>query len=253
EGRGVGVHGTMHVGGGITVLSDADAEWRELKLKARFLTIDRKPFKLIETLRFEKGSFLFLEEHLSRLQDSAAYFDFRFNRATILEKLLGTALRLNRLWSYRVRFLLGRNGEVTLSSERIEQAFGSDQQIGNIVLSKKHVDSSDVFLFHKTTNRDLYNREYSRAKKSGFVDAIFQNERGELTEGAITNLFLRFNSKLYTPPLSCGLLKGVLRQHLISEGSVTEKILFPEDLASAEEIYVGNSVRGLMRVTFSDL
>ncbi len=114
-------------------------------------------------------------------------------------------------------------------------------------LSPHRVASGDVLLRHKTSWRDLYDEEQARlAKSAGADEALFLNERGELTEGSRSSLFLRRGGKLLTPALSCGLLDGVLRREMIEQGLCTEAVLTPDDLASADAVLLGNSLRGLI-------
>jgi branched-subunit amino acid aminotransferase/4-amino-4-deoxychorismate lyase len=111
------------------------------------------------------------------------------------------------------------------------------------------MNSSDPFLYHKTTFREVYDREHEKAVEKGWFDVLFVNERGELTEGTISNLFVKDDSgKLLTPSLSCGLLPGTLRQSLIDSGVAQEAVLRPEDLEDSPQVYLGNSVRGLVEV-----
>ncbi len=76
-------------------------------------------------------------------------------------------------------------------------------------------------------------------------DEVFFNKKGELTEGARSNIILQINGKLYTPPGKCGLLKGI---YLKSMKNVQEKILYKSDLENAEKIFCVNSVRGMVEV-----
>ncbi len=104
-------------------------------------------------------------------------------------------------------------------------------------------------LFHKTTRRELYTRAFEQARREGLDDFLFFNLRGELTEGAISNVFIEKNGKLLTPPIECGVLPGVYRRHLIeTRGDVEERVLHEEDLRSADAMYLANAVRGLRRV-----
>jgi len=93
----------------------------------------------------------------------------------------------------------------------------------------------------------LYQSEYKKAHEEGYFDVLFQNERGEVTEGAITNIYIKQNDILCTPPVESGLLNGVYRQMMLEEGRVREKAFTLENLMNAEEIYISNSVRGLIR------
>ena len=93
---------------------------------------------------------------------------------------------------------------------------------------------------HKTSWRELYEQPHSDCD-----ELVFRNQRGELTEGARSNLFVRRGGVLLTPPLESGLLPGILRAELIAQGRAKESILTPEDLDG--EVYFGNSLRGLIR------
>src|SRR6185312_5348614 len=108
-------------------------------------------------------------------------------------------------------------------------------------VSQERVQSSDLLLRHKTSWRDLYERE---ALHHPAGEVIFCNERGELTEGARSNLFVRRRGKLLTPPVSCGLLPGILRAELLATGQCEETILTKADLEG--EVCFGNSLRGLI-------
>ncbi|HEX9653224.1 MAG TPA: aminotransferase class IV, partial [bacterium] len=103
--------------------------------------------------------------------------------------------------------------------------------------------------FHKTTCRDLYQAEYAKYSAQGFLDVLFLNEDGQVTEGAISNLFIKKNGNYYTPPVACGLLNGVFRQEFLSgHSNAFEKCLWLEDLNSADEVYLTNATRGMVKV-----
>jgi para-aminobenzoate synthetase/4-amino-4-deoxychorismate lyase len=243
-----GAEGEMGIGSGIVADSNPRLEYSECLLKGRFLTRPRPPLRLIETILWEEGpGFRLLEEHLERMGASADHFDFPFPRTDILRELEESAESFNGGTSRRVRLLLGRDGSREISSSLLEPPAPGPLFIRP---ARRPVDSADPYLFHKTTRREVYDRELAAAREEGFFEVIFVNERGELTEGAFTNLFLDRGGNLATPPVECGLLDGVLRRHLLreEEGRVTESVLFPADLMSAERILVGNSVRGLAEV-----
>jgi para-aminobenzoate synthetase/4-amino-4-deoxychorismate lyase len=145
-----------------------------------------------------------------------------------------------------VRLTLAEGGALTVTvAEQPKQAPGS---VMRYVISDTRLDSTNAFLFHKTTRREVYDREwqhYAETVKSDEV--LYLNERSELAEGSRTNVFIKRGGKLLTPPLSSGLLPGVLRSALIQSGEAEEAVLTADDLASADEVYVGNSVRGLVR------
>ena len=116
------------------------------------------------------------------------------------------------------------------------------------IISGYKVNPENIFLYHKTTNRDLYDSQYKHYSLKGYLDVIFSNTRNEITEGAISNIIIQINKKLYTPPVSSGLLPGIFRQNLLRKGIVKEKIILLEDLKKADKIFLCNSVRGLNEV-----
>lgn len=243
--------GEMGVGSGIVADSDPKAEYQECLLKARFLTDPPPPVQLIETMLWQPTAGIWLlDRHLDRLSASAQYFQIPFEgrevRALIdlhLDAIAGTTKR-------RVRLLLGEGGGLSITSEVLEDLSGPQ----TVRISQCRTRSDDMFLRHKTTNRAFYNRELAAVREAGHFEILFQNERDELTEGSITNLFVEKDGVLLTPPLNCGLLAGTFRHELMegTEYQVEEMVLCPSDLENAENIYVGNSVRGLVPVQIAD-
>ena len=115
-------------------------------------------------------------------------------------------------------------------------------------IAPRRLDSQNLWQMHKTTNRAFYDEPRQQAHATlGVDEVLFLNERSELTEGSITNLFVQRDGTLFTPPLSSGLLPGTLRAELIATGKAVEQLLTLDDLDRAEAIWLGNSVRGLLR------
>jgi para-aminobenzoate synthetase/4-amino-4-deoxychorismate lyase len=122
---------------------------------------------------------------------------------------------------------------------------------GRVSISPHRTDPADGWLYHKTTQRPLYALAYQSAAEAGYDDVLFLNLRGEVTEGAISNVFIEKNGRGFTPPMECGLLAGVYRRHLLeTRDNVEERVLTLDDLRDADAIYLCNAVRGLRRVTF---
>jgi len=137
-------------------------------------------------------------------------------------------------------------GKVSIEAKEIVLKKREDLKIA---VAKEHVNSKDVFLYHKTTNRNFYDEAYKKCQEQGLADIIFTNELGEITEGCISNIVIKKNGIYYTPPVSCGLLAGVYRQNLLDKKKVVEKKLYIQDLHEADKIFLCNSVRG-MRCVF---
>ena len=112
------------------------------------------------------------------------------------------------------------------------------------------MDKNNIFLYHKTTQRSLYESELEKARRRGFLEVVFLNQDGEITEGSFTNIFIEKNGQLFTPPISSGLPDGIYRQHLLKQGIVQERVMTINDLNMAEKIYIGNSIRSLIAVEF---
>jgi para-aminobenzoate synthetase/4-amino-4-deoxychorismate lyase len=238
----------MGVGGGIVADSDAEDEYRECLLKAAFLTRARSDFQLIETMLWN-GEFRLLSMHLDRMEASASYFNYFFDRAAVTEQLMerGTLFEAGSL--YRVRLLLDEAGSTTITYAVHVPATAP---LGSVRVSARRTLSTDVFLRHKTTHRKLYDSHYAECRADGFDEVIFLNERDEVTEGAISNIFIRKAEILLTPPLSSGALPGIYRRYLLeTETSAQEAVLTLRDLESADAIYLCNSLRGMREVKLS--
>ena len=239
-----GGHGFLGLGGGVVQDSTAAAEYAECRLKARFFERNRKPLRLIETLRFS-GSFIDLDRHLARMWKSERVFFRHPSNENRAREALAAAVA-GRDGDLRVRLTLNEKGKFAARAEPLQ----SNPACWKFTISSERVDSSDVLLRHKTDWRELYDQESARVARDGIDEVLFLNERGELTEGSRTNLFIRRNDRLLTPPLACGLLNGILREKLLESGECAEEILYPHDLDTAEEIFLGNSLRGLIPAVF---
>jgi para-aminobenzoate synthetase/4-amino-4-deoxychorismate lyase len=112
------------------------------------------------------------------------------------------------------------------------------------------VDVDDVFLYHKTTHRAVY--EQARAGRPDCDDVLLWNQRGELTETTTANVVLSLDGRLVTPPVQSGLLAGALRTELLETGMVQEQVLGVNDLARCQAIYLVNSLRGWREAVWAD-
>ena len=247
------------VGGGIVWDSDADAEYEETLTKARVLTLPRPDFQLLETMLWEPGPGIFLvNEHLQRLGKSAAYFDIPLDMHALMQSLEGLAHTCAGVRS-RIRLLVSRDGHSEVQAFPMDEGraclpnaprtAGSAVPTLRVALAREPVDSGNVFLYHKTTHREVYEKA-----KAGFPDhddVILFNERGEVTEGTVANLVVRLRGKLVTPRVDCGLLGGTFRAHLLNAGEIEEGRIPVDGLKAADEIFLVNSVRKWQRCSLA--
>ena len=236
----------MGVGSGIVIDSNPAGEFRECQLKAEFLARCDEPFSLVETLLWQ-GHYPLIELHLDRLADSASYFGFLCDRADVKAALLDAATGFPAQAARKVRLLLDSD-----STLHIEHADLTDESPPphRVCIASQRTDPSDPMLFHKTTHRPLYASAFKAASDAGFCDVLFLNHHGQVTEGAISNIFIQKAGRWFTPPVECGLLAGVYRHYLLeTQPGIEQRILFLHDLQNADAIYLTNAVRHLRRVT----
>lgn len=239
-------NGVMGVGSGIVFDSDADRELEECKLKAAFLLEKPKNFQLIETIKWQNG-YAFLHQHLQRMKNSAEYFAIPFRQQELIDILNMTARSLHVEAAYRVRILLSQTGTPTIESSILHQETSPVVKIADIM-----VHSQDKFLYHKTTNREMYDHYRVRAATEEIADYIFFNENNELTEGTINNVFIEIDGRLYTPPIFSGVLPGIYRNEVLSTNPLaSEKIITRDECFAGKALFLCNSVRGWRKVTLS--
>ena len=237
--------GTLGLGSGVVADSAYDLEWDECLLKGKYLNFKQDFDELFETILWKRTEgFVYLDEHIERLQNSAEYFGISLDE----DKLDGFLIQWSReltetsadLW--RCRLALSKFGDLSKGEVELKEIGWSDEPI-RVKISDKVVNSSSVYQYHKTNHRRLYNEEFKLALAEGFDEVLFFNDEGYLAEGAISNVFVKLDGNWLTPKLSCGLLPGVWREQMIFELAAKEAMISREDLLSAEEILIGNSVR----------
>jgi len=230
------------VGGGITWDSTAEGEWDEVIYKSRFVKRASRSFELLETLRLAEGEFALLRRHLHRMENSARHFRFAFDRERILHEL-ARMRAAHAAGRWRVRLLLARDGGLRVECMALDENPAQPEfRIADVPVS-----SADEFLLHKTTRREVYELHAPAGQQQ--FDTLLWNERGELTEFTRASLAMELDGTLYTPPVSCGLLNGTLRDEWVQGGILNERILRREDLDRADAIWWLNGLRGCLAVS----
>ncbi|HEX8284721.1 MAG TPA: aminodeoxychorismate synthase component I [Pyrinomonadaceae bacterium] len=231
------------VGGGVTWDSTPGGEYEEALDKTKVLTESASDFELLETLRLDEAGYRLLEEHLARLEASAEYFDFPVSAGEVRDALGRHAEAHAGGGARRVRLLVAAGGGVRVESEPLGETPTGPRPVA---LALTSVDSSDRFLFHKTTRRGVYDSR--RDERPGLFDVLLWNERGELTEFTNGNLVVELDGERLTPPRASGLLAGTFRAELLRRGEIAERTLTVGDLARASRLWFVNGVRGWVEV-----
>jgi len=247
---------TMGVGAGITIDSDAKQEWQECQIKSDFLLNLPSATGLFETIAIIQNTPQRLERHLDRIQSSAAALRIPFDRLTAKTLVINACSKLSSELPYRLRLDLSVNGELNVSTgaldplpEVVKIFWASD-----LLSEACTIYSGDPLLTHKVSQRALYDAAWQTAVQQGGFDALFVNEQGYVTEGGRTSIFIKSktDSQWLTPPITAGLLPGVMRAELLKspQWNAREANLTIEDVSMADEIILCNALRGTIKAHF---
>jgi para-aminobenzoate synthetase / 4-amino-4-deoxychorismate lyase len=234
--------------------SVAADEYEEMRLKARFLTGADPGIELFETMYATRAQGVrHLERHLVRLASSAAWFGFPCDVDGLRVRLAQACAE----WAaspesdadapHRVRVALAKSGEFTLTSAPLAPL--AHDTVG-VMFASEHgfapVASADALLLRKSTRRAEFDRAWREAETQGAFDMLFFNERGELTEGGRSNVFVKLGGQWWTPPLASGVLPGVMRGVLLDDETfgAQERVLTRADVLEAEALLLTNALRG---------
>nr|WP_234026266.1 aminodeoxychorismate synthase component I [Qipengyuania thermophila] len=240
--------GTAVLGVGSAIVADSDpmTEWRECLTKGAFVRAGGPEtgvarFDLLETMRADgTGRIELLALHLQRLEASARELGAAIDLHEIRNLVQAACFRIERPSVVRLR--LSRSGKVAVETRPLPAAW---PEPAGCILLPLPVDPGDWRLRHKTSDRHFYDEASAAAASAGAQEALLVAPGGEVTEGAITSVFVPDGAgRLVTPPLALGLLPGVLRRSLLDSGKAREGVVRPADLANG--FFVGNAVRGLV-------
>jgi para-aminobenzoate synthetase/4-amino-4-deoxychorismate lyase len=234
------------VGCGIVWDSDPSDEFEELQTKARILKQPDPGFHLFETMGVSAGKINRLARHLRRLEKSAQYWSFGFDRQATESYLDELISSIDSTQHWRLRMQLNRCGALSHTLHPfVPDEAATDSKCLPLSVSPTPIDSTDSFLIHKTSRREAYDRAVAEVPEG--VSPLLVNELGHVTESAIANVVYQMGGRLFTPPLTDGLLPGVLRDELIDEGTVSERSLPLADIEKVESWWLINSLRGWRR------
>ena len=247
---------TLGVGAGITIDSDAAQEWEECRIKSAFLMELPSAVGLFETIAVKQAAPQNLSLHLDRLQTSARSLNIPFNRSLASTCVLDCCAKLDLHTPCRLRLDLSLDGQFSCTTGPLDELIEPVKIFwaNDILQSSGMMYSGDPLLQHKVSKRALYDQAWQRAVQLGGFDALFMNEQGFVTEGGRSSIFIRpKDSKQWlTPPVSAGLLPGVMRANLLADPllNAREANLTIKDVSMAEEIMLTNALRGAIQAHF---
>jgi len=247
-------HFTLGIGAGITIDSDPKEEWQECQIKSAFVTELPGELGLFETIRVEDGKPLRYAAHLKRLEHSAHALRIPFTRSQIDDAVDHACKAIQSPLPHRLRIDLSADGNATVLVKPLEPianeviVFWAHDVLPNA--QQAIMQSGNVLLAHKVNQRSTYDLAWNAALARGGFDAIFLNEAGLVTEGGRSSIFIQpaGSEQWLTPPLSAGVLPGILRQSLLNDPTwqARETNFKRDDVIAAKRIVVCNALRGAL-------
>jgi len=243
---------TLGIGAGITIDSEPELEWQECQTKSAFITEMPSEVGLFETIRIEEQQPLRFAAHLQRLHHSASALRIPFESSRIIAAAEEACLAINSPLPHRLRIDLFPDGSVTAVTNALEP-IANEVAIfwASKVLPDAHqaiMQSNNLLLAHKVNLRTIYDLAWKNAVALGGFDAVFLNEQGLVTEGGRSSIFIqpKGSDEWLTPPLSAGVLPGVMRQSILDDlqWNARQAAITAADLVDADRILVCNALRG---------
>jgi branched-chain amino acid aminotransferase len=220
---------------------------------------------VFSTLRVADGVLFAFERHWERMHRDAAKVHVPF--PTDPGELKAQLLRLieaNSAWNATMRVVVLRNRGGMFEGPDIERdfdvlAFTKDMNPwgSSVRLTvKPHARyAANEFSGCKILSWSQNLTWYEEARERGFDEVVLLNERGEVSECTSANIFAAFGGDVYTPPLDSGCLPGVTRELLLDVVrvpaiKVTERVLLPQDLERADQVFITSTTRDLLPAVF---
>ena len=242
---GSNLNSYYYVGSGITYDSLPRKEFKECMNKIKFLKEAQKELKpdyIFTTMKFSGGIIYYEKSHLKRLKETKMFFQYPIKENKIIKKFIKIKKYLLHLkYPIRIHFRVYKNGKIYVHLSKLN--YKKNYRIG---ISNIKTDYNNIFLYYKTSNREIYQSEFEKYKNH-FDEVIFLNKDGYITEGSFTNIIIKKNGLFYTPSIAAGLLDGILRKKIIKKWKIQEKNINLEELKNADQIFLVNSVRGIIK------
>jgi para-aminobenzoate synthetase/4-amino-4-deoxychorismate lyase len=241
---------SLGIGAGITIDSEPELEWEECQIKAAFLSKLPSEIGLFETILVRRGQAQHGQLHLARLADSALALGIPCSMPDMMKVIEIGCKNCSIETAYRLRLDLDRFGKVSYQISPISPLEGSVKIFwAKDVLpdpSAAILHSGNILLRHKVNIRTVYDQTWKVAEDLGGFDGLFTNEQGYVTEGGRSSVFVKSGDRWFTPPVSAGLLPGVMRSIILNDPqwNAHEVNLTIDDVQNAKEIMLTNALRG---------
>ncbi|SHF03868.1 4-amino-4-deoxychorismate lyase [Marinitoga hydrogenitolerans DSM 16785] len=213
---------------------------------------------VFETLKVTDGKIEFFNMHYERLLEGCKILNINFDYSE--KKLLNTSnevININKDFngSLKINVLKNRNSyDIIISSSAKKYNKKLKNEGYKVIFAENRRFSKNILNRIKSNNYYINILELERAKKLNKNEAIFLNEKDEITEGTVSNVFFVKDNEIYTPTLSCGLLNGIIRKILITEFNVKEVIIKKEDVYEFDFAFLTNSLMRIMPIKiFEDI
>lgn len=219
----------------------------------RKIIYEKEELKLDNGSYFGQGVFetilwldkpIFLKEHIERLKEGMEKIGLApLEEEDELLKFIDSLEVKNKAFKIMVTPL-----NIVLRVSEIPYKEEDYKKGRNLKISKVLRNSTSILSYIKSSCYIENIIEKRKAVKEGFDDVLFFNENGFLSETSCANIFIIKNNRIFTPKIENGLLRGIIRTWVINNFSVEEGEILYEDLKDADEVFVTNSLMGIMRV-----
>lgn len=218
---------------------------------------------LFTTLRISEGVPFAFERHWKRLAKDAAKthcpfpYDERTTRGHLLDVLQANGVKEGTARIY----VINNRSSFWSSEEKFAEAdllicsagLPAYREPSRLSIREQGRHAASPLAGVKVTSWLLNVWNLYEAQHDGYDEVLLLNERGEAAECTAANIFCVRGGRVLTPPLDSGCLEGVTRSVLLEIGAgagvpVEERVLRPDDLFGADEVFISSTNRSLLGV-----
>ena len=217
---------------------------------------------LFETILLRKGEMPLFSLHMERLYEGIGLLGYHtaVKPADLQQQILLLCQKNDCLESARIRISFsGGNGSLFEDREEagyvIEaRPFDASQpfRVGRLGIFEQGLKAADGFSHLKSASALVYVQAAAFARANGWDEAVVLNTERGPADTSFANIFIVKGEQILTPSLDQGCVAGVLRRRILENCgelfNITEQAIEIADLEQADEIFLTNAVRGIIRV-----